>query len=238
MDELQISGKRYISAKRIARENGYTADYVGQLIRGGKITGQKVGRAWYVDAASFAVFLGEEGDVAVEIREEVVETPVVVAAAVEEVEEQKVEPVVEAKVEETVEVKKEEPVVVSVRETVVEEVKEVIAEPKPERVVIHVSKEEPVKVSGLRYWEEDQPTLPQVHFRKENAPLHVEVMPTEESAEEIFVQAPRTKKGGKFVFAGVILVLFFASAYVASSVTLNLSIERGSAANASYGIGE
>ena len=58
MDELQISGKRYISSRRIARENGYTADYIGQLIRGGKLAGQKVGRAWYVDAASFDAFLG------------------------------------------------------------------------------------------------------------------------------------------------------------------------------------
>ena len=58
MDELQISGKRYISSRRIARENGYTADYIGQLIRGGKVAGQKVGRAWYVDAASFDAFLG------------------------------------------------------------------------------------------------------------------------------------------------------------------------------------
>ncbi len=61
MDELQISGKRFISSRRIARENGYTSDYIGQLIRGGKITGQKVGRAWYVDASSFDKYLGAEG---------------------------------------------------------------------------------------------------------------------------------------------------------------------------------
>ena len=60
MDELQISGKRFISSRRIARDNGYTADYIGQLIRGGKVTGQKVGRAWYVDATSFEGFLGSE----------------------------------------------------------------------------------------------------------------------------------------------------------------------------------
>ena len=60
MDELQISGKRFISSRRIARDNGYTSDYIGQLIRGGKVTGQKVGRAWYVDAVSFNTFLGSE----------------------------------------------------------------------------------------------------------------------------------------------------------------------------------
>ena len=61
MDELQISGKRFISSRRIARDNGYTADYIGQLIRGGKVVGQKVGRAWYVDAISFDAYLGQEG---------------------------------------------------------------------------------------------------------------------------------------------------------------------------------
>ncbi len=61
MDELQISGRRYISSRRLAKENGYTADYLGQLIRGGKISGQKVGRAWYVDAESFEAYLGKEG---------------------------------------------------------------------------------------------------------------------------------------------------------------------------------
>ena len=63
MDELHISGKRFISSRRIARDNGYTADYIGQLIRGGKVTGQKVGRAWYVDAISFDTYLGQEGQV-------------------------------------------------------------------------------------------------------------------------------------------------------------------------------
>src|SRR3989338_8529493 len=63
MDELKISGKRFISSRRIARDNGYTADYIGQLIRGGKVTGQKVGRAWYVDAISFDTYLGQEGQV-------------------------------------------------------------------------------------------------------------------------------------------------------------------------------
>jgi hypothetical protein len=59
MDELQISGKRYISSRRIAKENGYHTDYIGQLIRGGKIKGQKVGRTWYVEEASFAAYLGQ-----------------------------------------------------------------------------------------------------------------------------------------------------------------------------------
>ncbi len=60
MDELEISGKRYISSVRAAKEHKYHSDYIGQLVRGGKVVGQKVGRAWYVDADSLAEYLGKE----------------------------------------------------------------------------------------------------------------------------------------------------------------------------------
>ncbi len=60
MDELDISGKRYISARRAAKENNYHSDYIGQLIRGGKVTGTKVGRAWYVEVESLAGYFGKE----------------------------------------------------------------------------------------------------------------------------------------------------------------------------------
>lgn len=60
MDELDISGKRFISSKRAAKDNKYHVDYIGQLIRGGKIIGSKVGRTWYVEAESLAAYLGKE----------------------------------------------------------------------------------------------------------------------------------------------------------------------------------
>ncbi len=60
MDELEISGKRYISSKRIAKENKYHPDYMGQLIRAGRVAGTKVGRAWYVEEQSFLDYLGKE----------------------------------------------------------------------------------------------------------------------------------------------------------------------------------
>jgi len=60
MDELEISGRRYISSRRAAEEHKYHADYIGQLVRGGKVAGQKVGRAWYVDAESLTEYLGKE----------------------------------------------------------------------------------------------------------------------------------------------------------------------------------
>ncbi len=60
MDELEISGKRYISTRRAGKEHKYHSDYIGQLIRGGKVKGQKVGRSWYVDEVSLATYLGKE----------------------------------------------------------------------------------------------------------------------------------------------------------------------------------
>ena len=42
MDELEISGKRYISSRRAAQEYKYHADYIGQLVRAKKVAGQKV----------------------------------------------------------------------------------------------------------------------------------------------------------------------------------------------------
>ena len=63
MDELEISGKRYLSSRRAAKMHGYAADYIGQLIRADKVIGQKVGRAWYVEEASLDVYLGKDQEV-------------------------------------------------------------------------------------------------------------------------------------------------------------------------------
>ena len=60
MDELEISGKRYLSSKRAAKEHKYHADYIGQLIRAGKVVGTKVGRAWYVESVSLDEYLANE----------------------------------------------------------------------------------------------------------------------------------------------------------------------------------
>ncbi len=48
MNVIEISGFRFIKAADAARRVGYTADYVGQLARAGKIEAQQIGRSWYV----------------------------------------------------------------------------------------------------------------------------------------------------------------------------------------------
>ena len=60
MDELTIAGKRYISARRAAREHRYHSDYIGQLVRAEKIVGQKVGRSWYVEEESLLCYFNGE----------------------------------------------------------------------------------------------------------------------------------------------------------------------------------
>ena len=61
MDELEIDGKKYLSSKRAAREHKYHTDYIGQLIRAGKVVGKKVGRSWYVEETSLKNYLLTEG---------------------------------------------------------------------------------------------------------------------------------------------------------------------------------
>ncbi len=48
MKAIDIGGVRYIKASEAAAQFGYTADYVGQLARAGKIEATQFGRSWYV----------------------------------------------------------------------------------------------------------------------------------------------------------------------------------------------
>lgn len=52
METISVEGKEYVKAKEIARELGYTTDYIGQLCRANKIDAKLVGRSWYVDPDS------------------------------------------------------------------------------------------------------------------------------------------------------------------------------------------
>lgn len=52
MNSLQVDGVKYIKASSIARDLGYTADYIGQLCRAEKVEAKLVGRSWYVSEVS------------------------------------------------------------------------------------------------------------------------------------------------------------------------------------------
>lgn len=241
MDELQISGKRFISSRRLAREYGYTADYLGQLIRGGKVTGQKVGRAWYVDAASFEHYLGNEVPAAPTL---LIEKESVVEPAVEPVQEpaaesQRVTPEKEPEVVEMVEQDKEEK----------EEEKvpaEAVAEEEPaHHVPLHIiKKEEPIEAEeksvsgGLRYVADDAPNLPEIRFDKKESRV---ARPTQEEEGVIspaFVPARSAKVSRAPVLAlvGAGAAVFVFCAVVSSALSLNLSIEAGNSASTSYSL--
>jgi hypothetical protein len=52
MHEITFDGKQYSKANVLAKELGYTADYIGQLCRAGKVDARLVGRAWFVSRDS------------------------------------------------------------------------------------------------------------------------------------------------------------------------------------------
>ncbi len=51
-DVVVIEEKSYISSSRVAEISSYKQDYIGQLVRQKKISGQKIGRSWYVEEVS------------------------------------------------------------------------------------------------------------------------------------------------------------------------------------------
>lgn len=49
MESITIEGTKYVKASSLARDFGYTTDYVGQLCRANKVEAQLVGRSWFVN---------------------------------------------------------------------------------------------------------------------------------------------------------------------------------------------
>src|SRR3989344_246387 len=249
MDELQISGKRFISSRRIARDNGYTSDYIGQLIRGGKVTGQKVGRAWYVDAVSFSSYLDKEGapanTAATEetfVKENLqVQEPVTEESIVEETVSEPPAPVEKASeppapTPAPVE-KIPEPVVVMQKE-----------EPPVHHVPLHIQKkEEPVEqpseaieeknaAGGLRYYAEESPSLREIRLDKRESRIEEDSFQSTEVKDGISAPISAHKSSALPVVALAVagIAVFIFSAVVSSTVSLNLRIDEGNTAATSY----
>src|SRR3989338_7593912 len=211
MDELQISGKRFISSRRIARDNGYTSDYIGQLIRGGKVTGQKVGRAWYVDAVSFDTFLGSESTPA-KLPEEKVQGlgPPQPDHFLQEV----LPPLVVAQ-------KKEEQHYVPLH--------------------IVKTETPAVAPAGLRYYGDDRTSLPEIReIRIEKSEPWVAYPAEETKSMSNDVFAPHVERRVRPVhiawLAALGITVFIFSAVISNIVSLNLSIDADNAASAYYSL--
>lgn len=193
MDELEISGRRYITSKRAAKEHKYHPDYIGQLIRGGKIVGQKVGRVWYVDAEALsAYFSGEEF---VETKETSEETVPEVINPTPRTEEDL--PVFEEKI-------------------AVEELPE---ESQP--IHIRLEKDDEVEtatVTGLRYVADDNALFPGVAAKKPvyKDIIHEPLVSSSRTSQEIF-----QKKNNKYTFK--YFVTMFVASTVVLVISLALS---------------
>jgi len=231
MDELEIAGKRYLSTRRAAKDHKYTSDYVGQLIRGGKVVGKKVGRSWYVEEQSLNAYLNGEAATPAPVLAEV---PVVKTAPAP-VERLVVEPVAEvAKEVEPVAIKEEEE---KTFEPVVIKTKTLEEHHIPIRTSTYVEKEKPAV--GLRYVVDDEPALPEIK-RKSAVTVsptvaRVVTEPAEEIEEE--VEIIPSSKVGSFAIAGLVVVGLSTLALTAAlSATLNsrIVVEQGQAASVGY----
>ena len=242
MDELEISGKRYISTRRAAKQHKYHSDYIGQLIRGKKLLGRKVGRSWYVELDSLTTYFGKEGSGAFELTEQV-ESAVIIDAAPVVIKEEKKE-----------EIEIAQPIVAA--QPIEEKVEEIILTPEKDSIAqnevrdsIHI----PIRVerpsftntqvvggSRLTYVSDEQPYIPTMQRDSHSILNAAVVMPrTYEEVVEIkeasikkaspiknsawFVAPLRIAVLGVFVFALVV-----GSSYFVSSQTI---IEAGKAAS-------
>jgi len=225
MDELEISGKRYISTRRAAREHGYHSDYMGQLIRGGKVAGKKVGRSWYIDEQSLAIYLGKALQ---PVQLERLEQPVQEAQK-----ESPQEPVIEVQKEELLpepqlveEIKAQE---IKKEEQPEEAVQEIIAEVQKEEAIkipIHIPKEALQEIGGLRYAPDDSPQLPIITR-----------MPRQAQAAERYVESAAPTAKFPIISLSVVGLLALGAALFASNfVTANIVKEEGKAATVQYAI--
>jgi hypothetical protein len=241
MDELEIDGKKYLSSRRAAKEHKYHTDYIGQLIRAGKIAGKKVGRAWYVEEASLDAYLKseKEGSVAAPLTPMSAPIPQVVLAT-ESVVEEVVEEITEDPIkEETV----EEPAVLEPVE------EKIIVEEKPEQK-IHITLAErtiPQRKNTLTYIEDTEPLIPELSSRhRANADFtpirraapRIEAEPLEEdeaieeqpAAEKVKVRTPN-KLFRTTTLAVIAVVTLAVFAGVSTMLATSIQITEGQPAS-------
>lgn len=250
MDELEIEGRRYISTRRAAKEHKYTSDYVGQLIRGNKIIGKKVGRSWYVDEDSLNAYLsGEPAKPVVKVVAPVVEQPKPVERLVVE----KVSPVVEpttpiaqVSVEEKVvpATQPDEPVV-DVEEKVFEPVIIKTTHTDEHRIPVrtaHNAADIQKPMGGLRYVADTEPALPEIQKKVAIAvPVQRVAAPAPQedyaAYEEEYVEHVQSKKIKSLALVGVVfvgLVTLSVTALVSATLNSHIVVEKGQTASVGY----
>lgn len=254
MDELEIDGKKYLSSKRAAREHKYHIDYIGQLIRAGKVSGKKVGRSWYVEEASLKSYLLAEAGAPAPIpvehpAEEPAIEPEPIAAA--EPAHQPIMPVEASKIEPDMhrQVVEEKPIAQM----------HAYAQTHEETVerAVHFSMPVQQKPSTLTYVEDDEPMLPVL--KRTNADfvavpmrkISRETTPAEEpeaeieapvaQEESVVVTAAPRKIRNSFasraqVLTAIAVVVFAIAAVASSMLASSISVTDGGTASVGFTI--
>jgi len=255
MDELEIDGKKYLSSKRAAREHKYHIDYIGQLIRAGRVAGKKVGRSWYVEETSLKNYLLSEAGQQPAEQTSVAPNPVPAPSPVEEV--QAIHPAF-----------RPQPPAQHVEEKKIEQIQPAYEAPRPVYVqpavppVIDREKEEgrvvyfssPVadaRPNTLTYVEDDEPMLPALNGRmRTNAdfvPVPVRKI-AQETQEEAFedeieeeTEEPEVtvepKAKNKFmlprmqVLAAIAIAVFVITAIASTMLATSIKVSEGGAAS-------
>jgi hypothetical protein len=234
MDELEISGKRYISSRRAGKEHKYHPDYIGQLVRAGKVNGQKVGRAWYVDADSLARYLSQD----LGPRE-----PIQAIQSIQPKEEK----IIVTEVEEIA-----EPVTQIVKTEIVEEPIQIVEaeqlEEKEAKIQIHTDTHIQKKTEGLTYLSDDAPLFPAI--KKHAVPMTTMPAQLQEYAVEKYQEPARilvheskriAPKKSTIIKAGIALILlgcasFAITAALSTGVVSTIHIQNGQPASVYYSL--
>lgn len=247
MEELEISGKRYISTRRAAREHGYHSDYMGQLIRGGKVAGQKVGRAWYIDEQSLAAYFNKEQSTQPVVKKETPAPEVAAPAPAPVIEPaQAIAPVPDVIAEAPIEAvaTKEEPApIVSVLEMPEAHAEKIIIKKiaEPEEIFVEEkSARTPLaapfaqEVGGLRYAADDSPSLPIVTRMP-----HVQTYSPAPAPAPAMQHAAHAAPGSRFPIislSAVGLVAIAAALFASNFVSTTIVSEPGKSAVVHYAI--
>lgn len=234
MDELEISGKRYLSSRRVAKENKYHSDYIGQLIRAGKLVGKKVGRAWYVEADSLSHFLNHteapkqahsaHSEAAVDVSEQKIQESTEKQTFVGEV----IEPVHD--IQDTA------AVATGVEEHHVPVRTEKVWPTEPYRAMSEI-----VQKKSLTYIPDNAPLFPEIHRNNNTYETHlptVQTMYTKVLPErEVAAKRTRGRNWGTAAVAAVAVLVVIGIAVGASIlVSANLTVEDGKPASVEYSL--
>lgn len=227
MDELEIGGKRYLSTRRAGREHKYTADYIGQLIRAGKVVGKKVGRAWYVEEASLSRYLN--GEPAMQKQET---EPV---AYITEIKKQAATTVSEMPVGHSQQ-KVDNPVKTEISSDI-PAAKNPFIPPPARRVPVDEERKITIRTPSLRYLSDDTPAIPVAPYRAFTKVVSAEV-PTYDlehvpNIEQVH-EENRTTFFSLATIAAAGIITFALTAGVSMIVSSKTIVEEGQSAAAGY----